>query len=120
MHVLLVLLALTFDVSPEMQALIDKHSKMMDAMMAVRDSAVTGDDGLVTSQEYGRLLKGMMLEASGQQAEAHLRSIVEQYVATLPERMDHSKIMEDIGLGPFGELMRSRLQQDLHRSHDDL
>mmetsp|Transcript_3511 Transcript_3511/g.7287 ORF Transcript_3511/g.7287 Transcript_3511/m.7287 type:complete len:127 (+) Transcript_3511:1151-1531(+) len=118
--VLLVIFALGFEVSPEMQELMDKHAKMMDRMRAVRDTAVTNEEGLCTAQEYGRILKGVMMAASGAQGEKHLTSLVDQYVATLPEFMDPTKIMEDIGMGAFGELMRSRLTDNLIRPHEEL
>jgi hypothetical protein len=106
--VLLVLAAANL-YSPEMQELVDRHTEMMAKMLAVRDSAVTNDDCLVTPNEYGRILKGIIAVSSGSEGNERVEKVVDEFVLTLPELMDPTDIMLELGTGIFGQMLHRNL-----------
>lgn len=99
----------------------EQHQQRVKRIKDIQNSAPKDEQGLTPREEYGRIIYEIMT-IRGESSIINYRDLVDEYVRTLPEKMNPEKIMEDIGWGKFHELMMKRhddhLQEQLAKSQE--
>ena len=119
--VLLCLLSLgtvAMELPAELQELIKKQNAKMAKYNELKASLQPDKDGLVHKNEYGQLIKAVLVP-NGNDGHSSTRTMVDDYVKTLPERMNPEKVLMDISSGAFSTLMSKKLEADLNAHHDN-
>lgn len=112
-------LAWQVELPEELQELVRKQNEKMAKYNSLKANLQPGGDGLVPKSEYGELLKAVLIP-SDHRVHSSTRTLIDDYVKTLPERMNPEGVLTDISSGAFSQLMARKLESDLHSSHDDI
>lgn len=114
LHVLLtVTICLSIKLPSDLQDLLRQQNDRMAGYNHLKSLYKPDSAGLVSRMEYGELLKAAMnLDSSPVSMET--KSLIDDYVRSLPDRMDPEKVLMDLGSGEFaGRLMR-RIEERMY------
>lgn len=118
---LLLAISLTFvsslDLPPELQALIQRQNDRMASFYTLKAALQPDSQGLISRSEYGDLLKAA-LNLDESHSSADTRKMIDDYVKTLPERVDPEGVMMDISSGGFAQVMMKKFEDSLYEDHN--
>jgi len=109
-------LVCSLDLPPELQALIQRQNDRMANFNSLKASVQPDSQGLISRLEYGELLKAA-LNLDDSRSSADTRKMIDDYVKTLPERVDPEGVMMDIGSGGFAQVMMKKFEDSLYEDH---
>ena len=109
-------LVCSLDLPPELQALIQRQNDRMANFNSLKASVQPDSQGLISRLEYGELLKAA-LNLDDSRSSADTRKMINDYVKTLPERVDPEGVMMDIGSGGFAQVMMKKFEDSLYEDH---
>ena len=108
-----------FELSPEMEQMVEAQKAKMAKIEQFKTEAVKDDYGMVTPHEYGRLLKRVLMESGSGRSSPHFDQMVNDYVKGLPHVVDPDSVLMDIGMGDFSKLMMDYMRKQMERGFDD-
>lgn len=96
-----------------------RHEENVRRVHEIQDSAVKNADGLISREEYGRIIYEIMT-IRGTSSSIDYRRLVDGYIGTLPELVNPDKVLEDIGWGDFHKLMMAEYDKHMQASREDM
>ena len=116
---LLWLSVVAFELSPEMQQMVEAQKAKMARIEQFKNEALKDEYGMVTPHEYGRLLKRVLMESGSGRPSPHFEEMINQYVKTLPHVIDPDNVLMDIGMGDFSKLMMDHMRKQMERGMEE-
>lgn len=116
---LFLLTASAFELSPEMQQMVEAQKAKMAKIEQFKTEAIKDEYGMVTPHEYGRLLKRVLMESGSGRSSPHFDQMVNEYVKSLPHVVDPDSVLNDIGMGDFSKLMMDYMHKQMERGFDE-
>lgn len=117
--VLVLVAALAFEMSPEMQQMVEAQKAKMAKIEQFKNEAAKDDWGMVSPHEYGRLLKRVLMESGSGRSSPHFDQMINDYVKTLPHVVDPDSVLMDIGMGDFSKLMMDYMRKQMEHGFDE-
>lgn len=121
----LLLLLLTFaaalqEDSYEMKQMRTRQQQAIDNINSIKAEAVKDENGLVSPQEYGRLLRKIAETTSGYSGLRPLPGLIDEYVAELQGPIDPEEMMKDMSMGSFSQVLLKAVNMELTRMKSEL
>ena len=106
--------------SHEMRQMRVRQQQAIDNIDSVKAEAVKDSNGMVTPQEYGRLLRKIAETTSGYSGLRPLPELIDEYVAGLEGPIDPEEIMRDMSMGGFSQVLLKAVNMELTRMKNEL
>jgi len=97
-----------------------RQQQAIDNINSIKAEAVKDGNGLVSPQEYGRLLRKIAETTSGYSGLRPLPGLIDEYVAELQGPMDPEEITKDMSVGGFSQLLLKAVNMELTRMKSEL
>lgn len=120
---LFLLLALAYSLaedSHEMRQMKARQQEAIDNINNIKAEAEKDESGMVTPQEYGRLLRKIAETTAGYSGLRPLPELIDEYVAGLEGPVDPEEITKDMSMGGFSQILLKAVNMELTRMKSEL
>jgi hypothetical protein len=106
--------------SHEMRQMRARQQQAIDNINSIKAEAVKDDNGMVTPQEYGRLLRKIAETTAGYSGLRPLPELIDEYVAGLEGPVDPEEMTKDMSMGGFSQILLKAVNMELTRMKSEL